>query len=90
MFSVNPLKCINDTMDVLCPIGQGLGVVIVGLAVRIFVSYIVVLGNDFSWLEMCYVSLAWIPKAAVQVCSISVVFNILNNHSHWDKFYKII
>ena len=50
-------------------IGQGVGLIVTGLILRLSISFIVVLGNGFNWLEMCFVSVAWLPKATVQVCA---------------------
>jgi len=47
--------------------GQGIGLILVGLVVRLTVSFIVVLGNRFRWSELAFVAIAWLPKATVQV-----------------------
>ncbi len=47
--------------------GQAIGLILCGLVVRLVLSSVVVLGNGFSWLEICFVAIAWLPKATVQV-----------------------
>jgi len=48
-------------------VGQGVGLILVGLVVRLSISFVVVLGNHFRWAEMVFVAIAWLPKATVQV-----------------------
>ena len=45
-----------------------MGLILVGLTVRLATSFIVLCGNHFSVTEMGFVALSWIPKATVQVC----------------------
>ncbi len=54
-------------------VGQGIGLIVIGLIFRISVSYLTVLKNGFSWLEMCFVAIAWLPKATVQVSKFLIV-----------------
>lgn len=58
--------------------GQGIGLIVIGLSLRLVTSFVVVLGNGFSWLEMFFVSIAWIPKATVQVCAVRQSVGVLS------------
>ena len=49
------------------PLGQGIVLIVVGLVLRVIVSFLVVLGNGFTIKEMLLVAVAWLPKATVQV-----------------------
>lgn len=64
---------------VVVPAGNGIGLILVGLTVRLAISYIVVLGNHFSWTEMGFVAIAWIPKATVQVCIYMYMYAYMYN-----------
>ena len=48
-------------------LGQGIVLIVVGLVLRVIVSFLVVLGNGFTIKEMLLVAVAWLPKATVQV-----------------------
>ena len=48
--------------------GQGVVLIVVGLVLRTVASFLSSLGNKFSLKEMIFISIAWIPKATVQVC----------------------
>ena len=48
-------------------LGRGLATLAVGLVLRIAVTYAVVFGNKLSVKEKLFISLAWLPKATVQV-----------------------
>ena len=61
--------------------GQGVGLILVGLVVRLSVSFVVVLGNHFRWAEVVFVAVAWLPKATVQVRR-EVQGSIIGKH--WD------
>ena len=41
--------------------------IVIGLVLRLIVSFLVVLGNGFTIKEMLLVAVAWLPKATVQV-----------------------
>ena len=48
-------------------VGRGIVLIVVGLVLRVIVSFLVVLGNGFTIKEMLLVAVAWLPKATVQV-----------------------
>ncbi len=48
-------------------LGQAIGLILCGLVVRLVASCVVVLRNGFSWFEITFVAIAWLPKATVQV-----------------------
>ena len=47
--------------------GQGILLVLIGVVVRIAIALIVTLGNGFSLKEKAFITIAWLPKATVQV-----------------------
>ncbi len=47
-------------------VGLGILVLVIGLVVRIFVSYFAVFGGNLTLKERIFVALAWLPKATVQ------------------------
>ena len=56
-------------------VGQAIGLVAIGLVFRISFSYVMVLGNKFSWLEMALVSIAWLPDSVLHC-----IVNFLTNY----------
>ena len=51
----------------LSSIGLGIGIICIGLLVKIIASFISVSFCGFNCKEKLFLSLAWIPKATVQV-----------------------
>ncbi len=60
-------------------IGLGICVLLVGLSVRIAVSYVVVYGGNLSARERLFVALAWLPKATVQAAFGSLALDTANS-----------
>ena len=56
-------------------IGYGLLVLVVGLSVRVVVSFFCVLGGGLTTKERLFVALAWLPKATVQAAIGGVAFD---------------
>lgn len=63
------VKCLYSYMCFVLSLvtGQGIALILIGLVVRLSVSFTVVLGNHFRWAEMVFIAIAWLPKATVQV-----------------------
>ena len=60
-------------------VGLGIAVLIIGLTIRIIVSYFSVLGGDLNLKERLFVTLAWLPKATVQAALGPVALDNLYN-----------
>lgn len=67
-----------------CPllsVGLGVATLCVGLLVRVLVTFCVVLFAGFNMKEKIFISLAWMPKATVQVSLdknfIEIMFSLL-------------
>lgn len=81
----------------LCPllsVGLGVATLCVGLLVRVLVTFCVVLFAGFNMKEKIFISLAWMPKATVQVSLdenfIEIIFSLLClQRSHWHVFQSI-
>ena len=58
--------------------GKAIAVLIIGLVVRVAVTYLVVYGNNMTVKEKLFCTIAWLPKATVQV-------RIVKSHS--EKLY---
>ena len=56
-------------------VGYGLLVLVVGLSVRVVVSFFSVLGGGLTTKERLFVALAWLPKATVQAAIGGVAFD---------------
>ncbi|RXG52054.1 Mitochondrial sodium/hydrogen exchanger 9B2, partial [Armadillidium vulgare] len=54
-------------------VGWGVVTLIIGLTLRVIVSFFAVLGGGLTLKERCFVTLAWLPKATVQVLTIAVL-----------------
>lgn len=48
-------------------LGKAIAVLIIGLVVRVAVTYLVVYGNNMNVKEKLFCTIAWLPKATVQV-----------------------
>lgn len=57
----------------------GLAVLGIGLSMRLLASFTAVLGGGFSFKECIFISLAWIPKATVQVVKYHFTISYLCN-----------
>jgi len=62
---------------------KGLAVLAIGLTIRLIVSFFAVAGLGFNLKEHIFITLAWMPKATVQVVFCS-------SYSHIDIFYITI
>jgi hypothetical protein len=51
----------------MCVVGFGLLVLLIGLIFRCLAAFIAVLGLGFNVKERLFVTVAWLPKATVQV-----------------------
>ena len=60
-------------------VGLGIAVLIIGLSIRIVVSFLAVLGGDLTLKERIFVALAWLPKATVQAALGPVALDSLYN-----------
>ena len=71
-------------------VGLGIAVLIIGLTIRIVVSYFSVLGGDLNLKERLFVTLAWLPKATVQAALGPVALDNLYNSglNQEDDLYK--
>ena len=49
-------------------VGTGIASLVVSLVIRLFATYLGLLGNDLSLKERLFIAIAWSPKATVQVC----------------------
>ncbi|XP_028396139.1 sodium/hydrogen exchanger 9B2-like [Dendronephthya gigantea] len=47
-------------------IGRGIATLVIGLILRVFVTYLVTFGNDLKLKERLFICIAWLPKATVQ------------------------
>ncbi|XP_050417679.1 sodium/hydrogen exchanger 9B2 [Patella vulgata] len=56
-------------------IGAGIGVLFIGLSVRVVVSFLVMYGTDLNLREKLFVPFAWLPKATVQAAVGSVALD---------------
>ena len=65
-------------------VGLGIAVLIIGLSIRVVVSYLSVLGGDLNLKERLFVALAWLPKATVQAALGPVALDNLKD-SDLDK-----
>ena len=60
-------------------VGLGIAVLIIGLSIRVVVSFLAVLGGDLTLKERIFVALAWLPKATVQAALGPVALDSLYN-----------
>ena len=56
----------SSDYSVFLPV-KGLAVLAIGLSIRLVVSFCAVFGLGFTWKEHVFITLAWMPKATVQV-----------------------
>ena len=61
-------------------IGLGLGVLCIGLILRIIASFLAVFGLGLTLREKFFIPLAWLPKATVQVGLLSIIHPIRFYH----------
>ena len=59
----------------LNPSGKGIGVLFMGLAVRMCVASVVGLKSDLNLKERLFLPLAWIPKATVQAAIGAIAYD---------------
>lgn len=50
------------------PLGLGMACILIGLVIRLLVTFLLVHYGGFSLKEKLFISVAWLPKATVQVC----------------------
>jgi hypothetical protein len=50
-----------------CP-ATGLGILVVALLLRLLVTFVVLVKSNLTTKEKIFISIAWLPKATVQVC----------------------
>ena len=58
----------NDFLPFFFLVGTGIASLVVSLVIRLFATYLGLLGNDLSLKERLFIAIAWSPKATVQVC----------------------
>ena len=71
-------------------VGLGILVLVIGLVVRIIISYLAVWWGDLTLKERIFVALAWLPKATVQAALGPVALDTLYSSSldHDDDLFK--
>nr|CAD7194577.1 unnamed protein product [Timema douglasi] len=70
-------------------IALGLGVLFVGLTVRVLVCFLVTLGGTLNFKERFFVTIAWFPKATVQAALGPVALDIARKQSMSDEIQTL-
>ena len=58
-------------------VGYGLLLLLLGLVVRLLVTYVCVWTTQFTHAERTFISMAWLPKATVQAAIGSVALDVV-------------
>ncbi|XP_025095637.1 sodium/hydrogen exchanger 9B2-like isoform X1 [Pomacea canaliculata] len=65
-------------------VGKGIGVLTIGLVVRMVVSFLAVFGTNLNLKERLFIPIAWLPKATVQAAIGSLALDTARDNNKTD------